>query len=290
MKHLNQLLAISTLGLLAASSASAQIKCAPLLAFPGPIAEAIPASTPSNSTHELEVLNQLASKPAVSSMPASALLNAPGNEALKAFFFTPVKENEKTILKGKRIAVLAADGFEEIELTGPMWYFKALGAQVDIIAPRFNPAPARYGLSTPEMAKDHIMAIQYLNPVGWLKVDRRADEIKVAEYDAIFIPGGAWNPDNLRYDKDVLRFIKEFSQSGKLIAAICHAPVVLASAEVLKGKKLTGYWNIQSDLTNAGGVVQEKPVVVDGNLITSRHPIDVADFSLAVRDWLTTTR
>ena len=131
------------------------------------------------------------------------------------------------------------------------------------------------------------MAIQYLNPVGWVKVDRTADQIKVDEYDAIFIPGGAWNPDNLRYDQDVLRYIKEFNQSGKLIAAICHAPVVLASADILKGRKLTGYWNIQTDLKNAGGIVSDAPVVTDGNLITSRHPIDVADFSKAVESWLT---
>jgi len=237
-----------------------------------------------NSSRELEVLNQLSTRSAVASMPASQLLNAPGNEALKAFFFTPVKD--ATVLKGKRIAVLAADGFEEIELTGPVWYFKALGAQVDIVAPRFNPAPARYGLSTPEMAKDHIMAIQYLNPVGWVKVDRTADQVKVSEYDAVFIPGGAWNPDNLRYDKDVIRFVQDFNKSGKLIAAICHGPLVLASADILKGKQLTGYWNIQSDLTNAGGKVLEQSLVVDGNLVTSRHPIDVADFSVAVKDWL----
>ncbi|WP_052574100.1 type 1 glutamine amidotransferase domain-containing protein [Haloferula sp. BvORR071] len=257
-----------------------------ILAGTSSILTILPAAAQGNSTHELEVINQLSSKAAVSSMPVSQLLNAPGNEALKAFFFTPVKEEEKALLKGRRIAVLAADGFEEIELTGPVWYFKSRGAQVDVVAPKFNPAPARYGLSTPEMAKDHIMAIQYLNPVGWVKVDRRADEVKVAEYDAVFIPGGAWNPDNLRYDKDTIRFVKDFNQSGKLIAAICHGPVVLASAEILKGKKLTGYWNIQSDLANAGGTVLEKAVVVDGNLITSRHPIDVADFSVAVKDWL----
>jgi len=244
----------------------------------------LPAQAQTNSAHELDVINQLSTRSAVSSMPVSQLLNAPGNEALKAFFFTPVKDT--AALKGKRIAVLAADGFEEIELTGPVWYFKALGAQVDIVAPKFNPAPARYGLSTPEMAKDHIMAIQYLNPVGWIKVDRTADQVKVDEYDAVFIPGGAWNPDNLRYDKDVIRFVREFHQTGKLIAAICHAPLVLASAEIIQGKKLTGYWNIQSDLANAGGVVLEQAVVVDGNLITSRHPIDVADFSVAVKDWL----
>lgn len=136
------------------------------------------------------------------------------------------------------------------------------------------------------MAKDHIMAIQYLTPVGWIKVDRTADQIKIEDYDAIFIPGGAWNPDNLRYDKDVIRFIQNFYKAGKLTAAICHAPVVLATAGILKDKKLTGYWNVHSDLINAGGKVTDVPVVVDGNLITSRHPIDVADFSRAVADWL----
>ncbi|MTH15605.1 type 1 glutamine amidotransferase domain-containing protein [Flavobacterium sp. LC2016-01] len=234
--------------------------------------------------HELNVMNQLATPSHVSVMPVSQLLNAPGNEALRTFFFTPVKD--KTVLKGKKIAVLAADGFEEIELTGPVWYFRELGAQVDIIAPKFNPAPARYGLSTPEMAKTHIMAIQYLQPVGWIKFDRTADQIKVSDYDAVFIPGGAWNPDNLRYDKDVIKFIQDFNKSGKLIAAICHAPVVLASADILKGRKLTGYWNIQIDLKNAGGIVSDQPVVVDANIITSRHPIDVADFSKAVESWL----
>lgn len=235
--------------------------------------------------HELTVMNQLATPSVVSVMPVSQLLNAPGNEALRDFFFTPVKN--KTVLKGKKIAVLAADGFEEIELTGPVWYFRELGAQVDIVAPKYNPAPERYGLSSPEMAKTHIMAIQYLQPVGWIKFDRTADQIKVSDYDAVFIPGGAWNPDNLRYDKDVIKFIQDFNKSGKLIAAICHAPVVLASADILKGRKLTGYWNIQTDLKNAGGIVSDVPVVTDGNIITSRHPIDVADFSRAVESWLT---
>jgi protease I len=235
-------------------------------------------------TNEMEVLNQLTTKSAVVNMPVSQLLNAPGNEALRAFFFTPIKD--KTVLKGKKIAVIAADGFEEIELTGPVWYFKQLGAQVDIVSPKYNPAPARYGLSQPEMAATHIMAIQYLQPVGWIKVDRTADQIKVNDYDAVFIPGGAWNPDNLRYDKDVIKFIQDFNKSGKLIAAICHAPVVLASADILKGRKLTGYWNIQVDLKNAGATVLEQPVVIDGNLVTSRHPIDVADFSRAVESWL----
>jgi protease I len=237
-----------------------------------------------SKTNELAVLNQLSSQTAVVNMPVSQLLNAPGNEALRAFFFTPVKD--KTLLKGKKIAVIAADGFEEIELLGPVWYFKELGAQVDIVAPKYNPAPERYGLIYPDMAKTHIMAIQYLQPVGWIKFDRTADQIKVSDYDAVFIPGGAWNPDNLRNDKAVIGFIQEFNKSGKLIAAICHAPVVLASADILKGRKLTGYWNIQVDLKNAGGTILEAPVVTDGNLITSRHPIDVADFSRAVENWL----
>ncbi|SEV88374.1 protease I [Chitinophaga sp. YR573] len=236
------------------------------------------------NVNELEIINQLSTQSAVVNMPVSKLLNAPGNEALRAFFFTPVKNS--SALKGKKIAVLVADGFEEIELTGPVWYFRELGATVDIVAPKYNPAPERYGLAYPEMSKKHVMAIQYLQPVGWIKFDRTADQIQVADYDAVFIPGGAWNPDNLRADKDVIRFVQEFNRSGKLIAAICHAPVVLASADIIKGKKLTGYWNIQSDLKNAGATVLEQPVVTDGNLVTSRHPIDVADFSRAVENWL----
>lgn len=234
--------------------------------------------------NELEIVNKLSTQSAVVNMPVSKLLDAPGNEALKAFFFTPVKN--KSALKGKKIAVLVADGFEEIELTGPVWYFKELGAEVEIIAPKFNPAPERYGLVYPEMSKTHVMAIQYLQPVGWIKFDRTADQIKVSDYDAVFIPGGAWNPDNLRYDKDVIKFVQDFNKAGKLIAAICHAPVVLASADILKGRKLTGYWNIQTDLKNAGATVVDEPVVTDANIVTSRHPIDVADFSKAVENWL----
>ncbi len=268
MKKINQILLAAIISVLAVFSATAQDR----------------TSANQVDSHQLKVLNQLASPSVVVNMPVSQLLNAPGNEALRTFFFTPVKDT--SALKGKRIAVLAADGFEEIELLGPVWYFRELGARVDIVAPKYNPAPERYGLSQPEMAKTHIMAIQYLQPVGWIKFDRTADQIKVADYDAVFIPGGAWNPDNLRYDKDVIRFIQDFNKSDKLIAAICHAPVVLASADILKGRKLTGYWNIQTDLKNAGGTVLEEPVVTDGNLITSRHPIDVADFSRAVEKWL----
>lgn len=260
-----------------------QLMLAGMVLFAAVTGNAQTAQT-SNSGYELEVMNQLATQSNVITMPVSKLLNAPGNENLKAFFFSPIKD--KNALKGKRIAVLVADGFEEIELTGPVWYFKALGAQVDIVAPKFNPAPERFGLSYPEMSKTHVMAIQYLQPVGYIKFDRTADQIKVEDYDAVFIPGGAWNPDNLRYDKDVIKFIQDFNKSGKLIAAICHAPVVLASADIIKGKQLTGYWNIQSDLKNAGATVLEQPVVTDGNIITSRHPIDVADFSRAVEAWL----
>jgi protease I len=237
-----------------------------------------------NYSNELDVVNKLSTQSAVVNMPVTKLLDAPGNEDLKSFFFTPVKN--KSALKGKKIAVIVADGFEEIELTGPVWYFKELGAEVEIVAPKYNPAPERYGLVYPEMSKTHVMAIQYLQPVGWIKFDRTADQIKVSDYDAVFIPGGAWNPDNLRSDKDVIKFIQDFNKSGKLIAAICHAPVVLASADILKGRKLTGYWNIQVDLKNAGGTVIEETVVTDGNIITSRHPIDVADFSRAVESWL----
>jgi protease I len=271
MKTINQIIVAGSLSMLAATNVEAQVKVKA-------------AQVNLVNANESTIINQLSTQPAVVNMPVSQLLNAPGNEALKAFFFTPVKN--KSALKGKKIAVLAADGFEEIELTGPVWYLRELGAEVEIVAPKYNPAPERYGLVYPEMSKTHIMAIQYLQPVGWIKFDRTADQVKVGDYDAVFIPGGAWNPDNLRYDKDVIKFIQDFNKSGKLIAAICHGPVVLASADILKGKKLTGFWNIQVDLKNAGGTILEEAVVTDGNLITSRHPIDVADFSRAVENWL----
>jgi len=268
MKRINKIIAAGITSVLAVLSAEAQITI---------------KTKEMKTNNELEIVNKLSTQSAVVNMPVTKLLDAPGNEDLKAFFFTPVKNKS---LKGKKIAVIVADGFEEIELTGPVWYFKELGADVEIVAPKFNPAPERYGLVYPEMSKTHVMAIQYLQPVGWIKFDRTADQIKVSDYDAVFIPGGAWNPDNLRNDKDVIKFIQDFNKSGKLIAAICHAPVVLASADILKGRKLTGYWNIQVDLKNAGGTVIEQSVVTDANMITSRHPIDVADFSRAVENWL----
>lgn len=271
MKTTYQLLVASLFTLLAVSNTIAQTK-------------QNTKTMNTNQSNELAIINKLSTQSAVVNMPVSQLLNAPGNEGLRDFFFTPVKN--KMALRGKKIAVLVADGFEEIELTGPVWYFKELGAEVEIVAPKYNPAPERFGLSYPEMSKTHVMAIQYIQPVGWIKFDKTPDQIKVSDYDAVFIPGGAWNPDNLRNDKDVIKFIQDFNKSGKLIAAICHAPVVLASADILKGRKLTGYWNIQIDLKNAGGNVIEAPVVTDGNLITSRHPIDVADFSRAVESWL----
>ncbi|MDI9876438.1 type 1 glutamine amidotransferase domain-containing protein [Flectobacillus rivi] len=271
MKTTYQLLVASLFTLLAVSNTIAQTK-------------QNTKTMNTNQSNELAIINKLSTQSAVVNMPVSQLLNAPGNEDLRDFFFTPVKN--KMALRGKKIAVLVADGFEEIELTGPVWYFKELGAEVEIVAPKYNPAPERFGLSYPEMSKTHVMAIQYIQPVGWIKFDKTADQIKVSDYDTVFIPGGAWNPDNLRNDKDVIKFIQDFNKSGKLIAAICHAPVVLASADILKGRKLTGYWNIQIDLKNAGGNVIEAPVVTDGNLITSRHPIDVADFSRAVESWL----
>ncbi|MBF4507441.1 type 1 glutamine amidotransferase [Flavobacterium sp. JLP] len=271
MKKMNQIIVAGIISILAVSNVEAQVTVKT-------------KEMKTNYSNELEIVNKLSTQSAVVNMPVSKLLDAPGNEALKSFFFTPVKN--KSALKGKKIAVIVADGFEEIELTGPVWYFKELGAEVEIVAPKYNPAPERYGLVYPEMSKTHVMAIQYLQPVGWIKFDRTADQIKVSDYDAVFIPGGAWNPDNLRNDKDVIKFIQDFNKSGKLIAAICHAPVVLASADILKGRKLTGYWNIQVDLKNAGGTVLEETVVTDGNIITSRHPIDVADFSKAVESWL----
>ncbi len=110
---------------------------------------------------------------------------------------------------------------------------------------------------------------------GWLKIDCYLDEAKVADYDAVILPGGCWNPDFLRADKDAQNFTRDMHAAGKPTCGICHGPWVMVSAKMLKGKKATAVWNIQIDLENAGATVIDEPCVVDGNLITARFPYDL---------------
>jgi protease I len=170
-------------------------------------------------------------------------------------------------LQGKKIAILAADGVEKVELEQPRAALKEAGAQVEVLS-----------LKTGEIqARNHD-----LEPAGTFAVDRAVSEASVAEFDALVLPGGTVNPDKLRMDDSAVSFVRDFVESGKLVAAICHGPLTLVEAGVAVGRTLTSYPSIRTDLRNAGAQVIDEEVVVDGNLISSRSPSDLPAFCATI--------
>ena len=175
-------------------------------------------------------------------------------------------------LEGKKIAILATDGFEQVELTEPKKNLEAEGAQVTVLSIK----PGKGG---------HAGVIKGWDETDWgkiVKVDGLVYDASVNEFDALVLPGGQINPDKLRVDKDAVAFVREFLESGKTVAAICHAPWTLIEAGVVKGKTMTSWPSVSTDLKNAGAKWVDKEVVVDGNLITSRKPEDIPAFSKAI--------
>ena len=169
-------------------------------------------------------------------------------------------------LSGKRIMILATDGFEQSELMVPKQRLEEAGAAVDIVS-----------LKTGEIwgwSKD-----DWGEPI---EVDRTIDVVSVDEYDALVIPGGQINPDLLRADEDAVAFVKDFYASKKPLAAICHAPWVLIEAGIARGRKMTSYHSMATDVKNAGANWVDKAVVVDQGLITSRNPDDLEAFSAKI--------
>jgi protease I len=166
-------------------------------------------------------------------------------------------------LQGRRIAILAADGVEKVELQTPRTELSALGAQVELLSLKSGEIQAR----------DHD-----LEPAGTINVDRVVSDASVDEFDALVLPGGTVNPDKLRADGSAVAFVRDFVNSGKPVAAICHGPWTLVEAGVVAGRTVTSYPSIRTDLRNAGGNVVDEEVVVDGNLITSRSPADLPAF------------
>jgi deglycase len=169
-------------------------------------------------------------------------------------------------IEGKRVAILAANGFEQSELTVPKQRLEEAGAKVDIIS-----------LKTGEIWgwKDG----DWADPIP---VDRTIDAVQVDEYDALVIPGGQINPDLLRADEDAVALVKDFYDSGKPVAAVCHAPWVLVEAGIAKGRKMTSYHSMATDVKNAGAIWVDRAVVVDQGLITSRNPGDLEAFSAKI--------
>jgi protease I len=166
-------------------------------------------------------------------------------------------------LNGRRIAILATDGFEQVELTEPKKNLEAAGAKTEVLS-----------------VKDgEIKGWKFTDWGDSVKVDKLVSKAKVDDYDLLVLPGGQINPDKLRMEPDAVAFVREFAQSGKLVAAICHAPWMLIEAGVVKGRTMTSWPSVRTDLKNAGANVVDQPVVVDGNFITSRKPDDIPAFS-----------
>ena len=167
-----------------------------------------------------------------------------------------------TAIDQARVAVLATDGFEKSELFEPKRRLEAAGATVTVVSPESG-------------------SIRSWDETDWgesVDVDLALDDAKVADFDALVLPGGQINPDVLRANRKAVAFVREFFDSGKTLAAICHAPWLLVEAGVAKGREMTSYESIATDVKNAGGRWRDAEVVTDGALITSRNPGDLEAF------------
>ncbi len=171
-------------------------------------------------------------------------------------------------LTGKTVAILATDGFEESELLEPLKELNKAGAIIHVIS---NKGP-------------EIKAWRHGKWGQKIKVDKKITAVDITAYNALILPGGVINPDKLRRDEKVIRFVKDFFNTGKTLAAICHGPQLLIEADVLKNKTMTSFYSIRKDLENAGAKWQDEEVVVDGNLITSRNPDDLKVFCKTIID------
>lgn len=166
-------------------------------------------------------------------------------------------------LSNKKVAILSTNGFEEVELTGPKAALEEAGAEVHVIAPEAG---------TIKAWKEKNWGID-------VKVDKVLQEADASDYDALVLPGGVMNPDKLRLEKDAVAFASGFFEQGKPIAAICHGPQTLIETGMLKGKEMTSYPSLKTDLENAGVNWVDRPVVVDHGLVTSRTPADLPAFN-----------
>ena len=171
-----------------------------------------------------------------------------------------------TSIADARILIMATDGFEESELLGPRAMLIERGAEVRLAAPSLNP----------------IQATVRDDPGRTIRPDLTIADVKVAEFDALVLPGGVINPDALRTDRHAVALVQAFVAAGKPVAAICHGPWLLVEADVLRGRRATGWRSIRTDLRNAGAELSDERVVRDGMLITAEAPDDVAAFTEAL--------
>lgn len=168
-----------------------------------------------------------------------------------------------TKLSGKKVAILAADGFEEVELTKPKKALEDAGAETSVIS----------------IKPGKIQGMNHADKGDTVAVDLTLADARPEDFDALMIPGGLMNPDTLRSTKEALEFVRPFFTEGKPVAAICHGPWVLIDAGVLRGRTLTSWPAIKNDVRNAGGNWVDQEVVVDNGLVTSRKPDDIPAFN-----------
>jgi len=166
-------------------------------------------------------------------------------------------------LNGKRVAILVEDGFEQVEMTSPKMALEEAGAKTYIISPK----------------TDKVKGWEHTEWGEEFPVDVAIDQANANDYDALVLPGGVMNPDKLRTNRKAVQFVRSFFDQRKPVAAICHGPWMLAEAGVVKGRKVTSYPSIQTDLKNAGANWVDQEVVVDQGLVTSRKPDDLPAFN-----------
>ncbi|HZQ75108.1 MAG TPA: type 1 glutamine amidotransferase domain-containing protein [Burkholderiales bacterium] len=166
-------------------------------------------------------------------------------------------------LNGKRVAILVAEGFEQVEMTGPRKALQEAGAETYIVSPQ----------------QDEVQAWKHFDHADRFQVDYAVDEAKADDFDALLLPGGVANPDQLRGNPKAVSFVKAFVDAGKPIGVICHGPWTLIEAGAVKGRTLTSWPTLKSDLTNAGANWVDKEVVVDQGIVSSRKPDDIPAFN-----------
>ncbi len=166
-------------------------------------------------------------------------------------------------LKGKTVAILTENGFEEVELTSPKQALEDAGATVHIVSPQ----------------KEKVKGWNHDHWSIELAVDKNISAAKVEDYDALMLPGGVLNPDQLRQNEEAVEFAKDFLETGRPVAAICHGPQLLIETGLLEGRDMTSYPSVQTDLKNAGANWHDKEVIVDNGLVTSRSPKDLEAFN-----------
>jgi protease I len=178
------------------------------------------------------------------------------------------EQGANAALQGKRVAILMTDGVEQVEYTGPRGFLEEQGAQVTLLSPKSR--------------GEQVQGFNHLTPGDSFEVELDVRDARPGDFDALVLPGGVANPDQLRLSTESIAFIRDFGRENKPIAAICHGPWTLIDADLVTGRRVTSWPTLEIDLRNAGAEWTDEQVVVDGKLVTSRKPDDIPAFNQAL--------